>query len=74
MSLLLAPAELEALTGLKLPSAQRRWLRANGVRFWVRADGRPAVPRSQIDGTREQERRAEPRLEGGPWQAGDGRG
>jgi hypothetical protein len=35
--------ELRHLTGLKMPSAQRRWLGANGYSFDVRADGSNVV-------------------------------
>lgn len=44
----LSPADVEALTGRKQPAAQRRWLARNGVRFYVRADGRPAVPAAPV--------------------------
>jgi hypothetical protein len=40
---LLAPAEVEALTGYKRPAAQVRALRAMGIEHWVRPDGRPVV-------------------------------
>lgn len=35
--------ELEALTGLKRPSAQAKWLAARGWRFDTRADGKLVV-------------------------------
>jgi hypothetical protein len=40
---ILAPADLEALTGYRRPSAQIRALRAMGIEHWVRPDGRPVV-------------------------------
>jgi hypothetical protein len=43
MPALLNPADLEALTGFKRPSAQVRALRAMGIEHWVRPDGRPVV-------------------------------
>ena len=44
----LSPAQLEGLTGRRQPAAQIRWLAQSGLRFWVRADGRPAVPADQV--------------------------
>ena len=44
----LPPSDVEALTGRKQPAAQIRWLSRNGLRFFVRADGRPAVPADQV--------------------------
>jgi len=46
---LLTEAEIERLTGYKQKSAQVRWLQSNGVRHYVRADGRPNVPSSALD-------------------------
>lgn len=46
---LLTDDELQRLTGYKQKSAQVRWLQANGVRHYVRADGRPNVPASALD-------------------------
>jgi hypothetical protein len=45
----LSPEDVEALTGYRKPALQRRWLVANGYRFDVRADGRPALLRSQVE-------------------------
>lgn len=45
----LSPEDLHALTGYRKPALQRRWLLANGYRFDVRADGRPAVLASQVE-------------------------
>jgi hypothetical protein len=58
----LSAEQVADLTGRTQPAAQRRWLTRNGVRFFVRADGRPAVPADQLQppGTR---RPAGPNLE-----------
>lgn len=45
----LTAEQIEELTGYKKPSLQRRWLLANGYRFDVRADGRPALLRAQVE-------------------------
>ncbi len=42
--------QLAGLTGYQMPSAQIRWRRDQGLRHWVRADGRPAVSVASIDG------------------------
>ena len=34
------------MTGRERPTAQIRWLERNGVDHFVRADGKPAVPRN----------------------------
>lgn len=39
----LTAAQLQDLTGLKLPNAQARWLRENGFEFATRADGKIRV-------------------------------
>lgn len=49
----LTDEQLRELTGRQRPAAQIRWLRANGLRHWVRADGHPVVPVSAVEG-REQ--------------------
>jgi Domain of unknown function (DUF4224) len=36
--------QLYELTGLTQAAAQVRWLRKNGIRHYIRADGRPSVP------------------------------
>lgn len=41
---LLSAEDLIQLTGYRRPSFQRRWLDAQGIRYYVRADGYPAVP------------------------------
>jgi hypothetical protein len=45
----LSSEDLHALTGRQKPKLQREWLIANGYRFDVRADGRPAVLVSQVE-------------------------
>lgn len=40
----LTPDQLHELTGLIQAAAQVRWLRKNGIRHYIRADGRPCVP------------------------------
>lgn len=48
-TLFLSADELAALTGLVQPAAQIRWLSRNGLRHFVRADGRPVVPRKALE-------------------------
>lgn len=40
--------QLAELSGYVRPSAQRKWLAQNGLRFWVRADGMNVVPVDQL--------------------------
>lgn len=47
--LLLTPEQIEQLTGYKQKAAQIRWLRTNGIRHYVRADGRANVPSSALE-------------------------
>jgi hypothetical protein len=58
----LSAEELSSLTGYVRPSAQRRWLERHGFRFWVRADGQPAVPSDQLAGKRAPSRGWQPDL------------
>lgn len=58
----LSPEQLLELTGYVQPAAQIRWLRRNGVRHFVRADGRPVVQPSALEPPRET-RRSEPKFE-----------
>lgn len=44
----LTAPELRELTGYQRPKAQIRWLQTNGVQHYVRADGKPVVPRAAI--------------------------
>jgi hypothetical protein len=46
--LYLSANELADLTGLSQGAAQIRWLQKNGVRHFVRADGKPRVPRQAV--------------------------
>lgn len=39
----LTPSELVDLTGYKRASLQVRWLQRQGIRHYVRRDGKPAV-------------------------------
>ena len=47
-AMFLKAEDLTELTGYVRPSAQRRWLTRNGIRFWVRADGKLAVLTAQM--------------------------
>ena len=40
-------AELKELIGRTQPAAQIRWLKTNGVVYYVRADGHPRVPKDE---------------------------
>jgi hypothetical protein len=44
---ILAPSEIQQLTGYVRPSAQVRWLRRHGWRHVVNAKGRPVVARAE---------------------------
>lgn len=44
MSEFMTAEALEDMTGLTQSAAQIRWLKANRVLHWVRADGKPRVP------------------------------
>jgi len=63
-AILLTRDEVSDLTGLKKKSAQVKWLRQNGIRHWIAADGHPRVPRSVIESSDRPAttRRAEPNL------------
>lgn len=50
----LSPEELVELTGLVQPAAQVRWLVRNGLRHFVRADGRPVVTRHALEHAEER--------------------
>jgi hypothetical protein len=54
--------ELRDLTGYQRPSKQIAWLKRNGVRFFVAADGHPRVLRAHLEGPRPQ-RANSPNLE-----------
>lgn len=49
MSLLLSDEEVKQLTGAERPSRQIDMLRTNGIRFYIKATGYPAVPRAQFE-------------------------
>lgn len=64
--MILAPSEVQTLTGYVRHSAQIRWLRHHGWRFTVNALGRPVVAiaefhRKQVGGS--VGRQQEPRFE-----------
>ncbi len=59
----LSSEDVEALTGYRKPALQRRWLLANGYRFDVRADGRPALLRSQVEARQHVTGRVTSRIE-----------
>lgn len=64
--LFLDAEQLVQLTGYVQKSSQVRWLQRNGIRHFVRADGRAIVPVSSINPTAEQPApaaRIEPNLE-----------
>lgn len=44
----LTNTEIIQLTGVRQKAAQTRWLTRNGLKYFVRADGRAAVPADQI--------------------------
>lgn len=48
-AMFLTDEDLQALTGLVMPSAQRRWLAARGYPFELNATGRPRVLRSVVE-------------------------
>lgn len=50
MTIFLTSEELADLTGYVQSAAQVRWLRRNRVHHFIRADGRPRVPRESIVG------------------------
>ncbi len=45
----LTTADLELLTGYKIPAHQRRWLTRQGYPFEVAASGRPVVARAFVE-------------------------
>ncbi len=62
--MILSDENVARLTGLKRPSAQRRWLLSRGYPHDVGADGRPKVledvVRARLGGKVAKERRHEP--------------
>jgi hypothetical protein len=59
--MLLTRKELHKLTGYERPSAQIRWLRQYGIRFFEAADGYPRVLRSDLE-NKEKSRGTSPNL------------
>ena len=51
MSAFLDAEDVVRLTGYTRRSKQAEWLRANGVQFWINAQGEPIVPVSAINGS-----------------------
>ena len=47
--MLLSPAELVDLTGLKRPSAQVRWLARVGMKFAIGGDGQIKVLKAEVE-------------------------
>lgn len=47
--MILSRGEVVKLTGYQRPSRQIAWLRKNGLRFFVGADGYPRVPRANLE-------------------------
>ena len=62
--MILSDENVARLTGLKRPSAQKRWLMSRGYPYDVGADGRPKVledvVRARLGGKVAKERRHEP--------------
>ncbi|MCP5244819.1 MAG: DUF4224 domain-containing protein [Burkholderiales bacterium] len=50
MSQFLDKQDLIELTGCKRKSDQVEWLRSQGIMFYVNKAGRPAVPKSAVNG------------------------
>lgn len=44
----LTAEDLRQLTGYCRPADQIRWLRRQGLLFWINARGRPVVPRDAV--------------------------
>jgi hypothetical protein len=59
--MLLTRRELYELTGYERPSAQIRWLRQYGIRFFEAADGYPRVLRTDLE-NKEKQRTTSPNL------------
>ncbi|MXS85323.1 DUF4224 domain-containing protein [Nitrosomonas sp. HPC101] len=53
MSIFLEPADVAELTGRRLKSAQVKQLRTMGILFYLNASGRPIVPKSAVEGRKE---------------------
>lgn len=55
----LSRIDIERLTGYRRPTRQISWLRRNGLRFFIGADGYPRVPQANFENPTRQ-RFAEP--------------
>ncbi len=51
----LSDEELADLTGYQRPSKQIAWLKKQGIRFFVAADGHPRVLRAHLEGPPKQQ-------------------
>ncbi len=60
LPVLLSAEEIYGLTGYRLAAYQVRWLQRQGITHWVRADGKPSVPRAAIEGRAVQPSAPEP--------------
>lgn len=60
MTITLSSEEVWTLTGYRKPSCQIRQLKSYGLRFFIAADGRPRVLRSDIETRNQQPRPKEP--------------
>lgn len=45
----LSRKDIVQLTGYRRPARQISWLRRNGLRFFIAADGYPRVPRANFE-------------------------
>lgn len=48
-AVILTRAQVTELSGYRKPSCQIKWLKRQGLRFFVGADGYPRVPTSEIE-------------------------
>lgn len=61
---LITPAEFEEITGAKHPAKQCEQLRKCGIRFTIRADGRPSLSWEAYNRQLSSTTKAEPQYEG----------
>jgi hypothetical protein len=52
--------QVHRLTGYRVAAYQIRWLQKQGITHWVRADGKPVVPRAAVEGRPPVPQRAQP--------------
>lgn len=64
MALWLTKDEVADLTGYSRPTCQMRWLKDNGYRFNVSADGTPRVFTSNFGQPAQEEKTVQPNFEG----------